>query len=97
MKPGDKMRGHRSRAAIEEGYYELSLIHVEQPKDWSSLEKRSGGEDNHSRHCHRTDQGRRTVDVGMRAFMPASRSGARDAAEMAEAGRPGNRLQSHQG
>ena len=37
-----------------------------------------------------------SVDVGVRAFMPASRSGARDAAEMEKLVGPGNPLPHHQ-
>ena len=37
-----------------------------------------------------------SVDVGVRAFMPASRSGAREAADMRETGRAGDPLPHHQ-
>ena len=40
VKPGDKMPVS-IKGRSEEGYYELSRIKVERPKDWSSLEKAS--------------------------------------------------------
>jgi small subunit ribosomal protein S1 len=65
-----------------EGYYELSRIHVAQPKDWSSLEEAFAQKAAVSGVVTAVVKGGLTVDVGMRAFMPASRSGVRDAAEM---------------
>jgi small subunit ribosomal protein S1 len=65
-----------------EGYYELSRIHVAQPKDWSSLEEAFAQKAAVSGVVTAVVKGGLTVDIGMRAFMPASRSGVRDAAEM---------------
>ncbi|MBB5066044.1 30S ribosomal protein S1 [Granulicella mallensis] len=65
-----------------EGYYELSRIHVAQPKDWTSLEEAFAQKAAVSGVVTAVVKGGLTVDVGMRAFMPASRSGVRDAAEM---------------
>lgn len=65
-----------------EGYYALSRIHVAQPKDWSSLEEAFEQKAAVSGVVTGVVKGGLTVDVGMRAFMPASRSGVRDAAEM---------------
>ncbi len=68
----------------EEGYYTLSRFKVAQPTDWASLE---------AAYTQRTAivgtvtavvKGGLSVDVGVRAFMPASRSGTREAKEMEE-------------
>jgi small subunit ribosomal protein S1 len=66
----------------EEGYYELSRLRVEQPKDWSALEKAFEDKAVIVGTVTGVVKGGLTVDVGVRAFMPGSRSGARDAAEM---------------
>jgi small subunit ribosomal protein S1 len=65
-----------------EGYYELSRQRVERPKDWSSLEKAFADKAIIIGTVTGVVKGGLTVDVGMRAFMPGSRSGARDAAEL---------------
>ena len=65
-----------------EGYYRLSKIRVEQPRDWSGLERAFQEKRNIAGTVTGVVKGGVTVDVGARAFMPASRSGARDAAEM---------------
>jgi small subunit ribosomal protein S1 len=83
IKAGDKLRV-TVNGRDEEGYYRLSLIHVEQPKDWSGLEAAMAEKKTISGTVTGLIKGGLTVDVGMRAFMPASRSGARDAAEMAK-------------
>src|SRR5215831_5914298 len=66
----------------EDGYYELSRIKVERPKDWSALEKAFAEKTAILGTVTGAVKGGLTVDVGVRSFMPASRSGARDAAEM---------------
>jgi small subunit ribosomal protein S1 len=66
----------------EEGYYELSRLRVEQPKDWSALEQAFAEKTVIAGTVTGVVKGGLTVDVGVRAFMPGSRSGARDAAEM---------------
>ncbi len=65
-----------------EGYYELSRIRVEQPKDWEAMEKAFAEKAAIVGTVTAVVKGGLTVDIGMRAFMPASRSGVRDAAEM---------------
>ncbi|HEX3745528.1 MAG TPA: 30S ribosomal protein S1 [Bryobacteraceae bacterium] len=81
VKPGDKMpvsiKGRDS-----EGYYQLSRIKVDRPKDWSSLEKAFADKVSIAGVVSAIVKGGVSVDVGVRAFMPASRSGAKDAAEM---------------
>ncbi len=83
VKTGDKLRVIVN-GRDEEGYYRLSLIRVEQPKDWSSLESALAEKRTIRGTVTGLIKGGLTVDVGMRAFMPASRSGARDAAELAK-------------
>jgi len=81
VKPGDVIHvGVKGRN--EEGYYELSLIKVDRPKDWSSLQKAFDEKLTISGLVTAVIKGGLSVDVGMRAFMPASRSGARDVPEM---------------
>jgi small subunit ribosomal protein S1 len=83
VKVGDKCQvSIKSRDA--EGYYELSLLKVTQPKDWSVLEQAFAEKEAVLGTVTSVVKGGLTVDVGVRAFMPASRSGARDAAEMAK-------------
>ncbi len=65
-----------------EGYYELSRFRVMQPTDWSSLEEAFAQKSAVVGIVTGVVKGGLTVDVGVRAFMPASRSGVRDAAEM---------------
>src|ERR1017187_4003011 len=55
---------------------------VERPKDWSSLEKAFADKTAIAGVVSAVVKGGVSVDVGVRAFMPASRSGAKDAAEM---------------
>jgi small subunit ribosomal protein S1 len=80
-KVGDKMQvaitGHDPQ-----GYYNLSLIKFERPKDWSALEKAFADKATISGRVTGTIKGGVTVDVGARAFMPASRSGAKDIADL---------------
>jgi small subunit ribosomal protein S1 len=65
-----------------EGYYELSRLKVERPKDWSALEKAFAEKSPIAGVISAVIKGGVSVDVGVRAFMPASRSGAKDAAEL---------------
>src|SRR6185312_7800531 len=52
------------------------------PKDWSALEKVFADKSPIAGTVTAVVKGGLSVDVGVRAFMPASRSGAKDAAEM---------------
>ena len=81
VKPGDKMPVS-IKGRSEEGYYELSRIKVERPKDWSALERAFADKSAIAGVVTALVKGGVNVDVGVRAFMPASRSGARDAADM---------------
>jgi small subunit ribosomal protein S1 len=66
----------------EEGYYQLSLFKVAQPRDWSALEAAFADKTAIVGTVTEMVKGGLRVDVGVRAFMPASRSGTRDAAEL---------------
>src|SRR5262249_37993115 len=71
-----------SRGRDDEGNYLLSTIKVEIPKDWTALEAAFGQKRTIGGTVLEVVKGGLRVDVGIRAFMPASRSGARDQAEM---------------
>ena len=60
----------------------LSTIKVETPRDWSALEAAFAGKRTIGGTVLEVVKGGLRVDVGVRAFMPASRSGAREQAEM---------------
>ncbi|HWC95911.1 MAG TPA: 30S ribosomal protein S1 [Candidatus Sulfopaludibacter sp.] len=81
IKAGDKV-AVSIKGRGEDGYYELSKIKVDRPKDWSSLEKAFADKAAIAGTITAVVKGGVSVDVGVRAFMPASRSGAKDAAEM---------------
>jgi small subunit ribosomal protein S1 len=65
-----------------EHYYELSRFKVAQPRDWSALEAAFADKTAVVGTVTELVKGGLRVDVGVRAFMPASRSGTRDAAEL---------------
>ncbi|MDR3750803.1 MAG: 30S ribosomal protein S1 [Terracidiphilus sp.] len=66
----------------EEHYYELSRFKVAQPRDWSALEEAFAEKTAVVGTVTEVIKGGLSVDVGVRAFMPASRSGTHDAAEL---------------
>jgi small subunit ribosomal protein S1 len=80
-KPGDKFRV-TVKGRDPEGYYELTRGKVSRPTDWASLEKAFAEKATIMGTVTGVVKGGLSVDIGVRAFMPASRSGARDAAEM---------------
>ncbi len=65
-----------------EGMVTLSRIVGARPKDWDGLKAAFDAKDVIAGRVTGAVKGGFTVDVGARAFMPASRSGTRDAAEM---------------
>ena len=81
VKPGDRIPVS-IKGRDPEGYYELSKLKVERPKDWSSLEKAFADKSAIAGVVTGVIKGGLSVDVGVRAFMPASRSGAKDAADL---------------
>jgi small subunit ribosomal protein S1 len=66
----------------EEHYYVLSRFKVSQPRDWSALETAFADKTAVVGTVTEVRKGGFTVDVGVPAFMPASRSGTHDEAEM---------------
>ena len=81
VKPGDKLVVS-VKGRDTDGYYELSRFKTALPKDWSSLEQAFADKTTIMGMVTGVIKGGLSVDVGVRAFMPGSRSGARDAAEM---------------
>ncbi len=81
VKPGDKLLVS-VKGRDPEGYYQLSRFKVDRPTDWSSLEQAFADKATIVGTVTGVVKGGLSVDVGVRAFLPASRSGARDAAEM---------------
>ncbi|HLY41036.1 MAG TPA: 30S ribosomal protein S1 [Terracidiphilus sp.] len=81
VKPGDTVPVSIT-GRNEEGYYQLSLFRVAQPRDWSALEAAFADKLAVVGTVTAVVKGGLSVDVGVRAFMPASRSGTRDAAEL---------------
>jgi small subunit ribosomal protein S1 len=82
-KPGDKLQV-TVKGRDPEGYYELTRGKVERPTDWASLEKAFAEKATIVGTVTGVVKGGVSVDIGVRAFMPASRSGTHDAAELAK-------------
>lgn len=70
------------RGRNAEGYYELSTLHVKRPTDWTGFEKAFAEKSVIAGTVTEAVKGGLRVDVGVIAFLPASRSGARDPIEM---------------
>src|SRR5712691_800266 len=83
VRPGDKLLVS-IKGRDPEGYYELTRGKVERPTDWASLEKAFVEKSTIVGTVTGVVKGGLSVDVGVRAFMPASRSGTKDASEMAK-------------
>ena len=66
----------------QEGSYTLSTLKVERPKDWSALERAFAEKRAIAGTVTEAVKGGLRVDVGMPAFLPASRSGTRDQADL---------------
>ncbi len=81
VKPGDAFPVSIT-GRNEEGYYQLSRARVAQPRDWTALEAAFAQKLAVAGTVTAQVKGGFSVDIGVRAFMPASRSGAREAAEM---------------
>ncbi|HET9408881.1 MAG TPA: 30S ribosomal protein S1 [Candidatus Sulfotelmatobacter sp.] len=79
-------RGDKLQVSIKgrdpEGYYLLTRSKVARPTDWAALERAFAEKTPIIGTVTAVVKGGLSVDVGVRAFMPASRSGARDASEM---------------
>jgi small subunit ribosomal protein S1 len=81
LKAGDKVLV-TVKGRDPDGFYELSRFKVERPTDWTAFEKAFAEKSSILGTVTAVVKGGFSVDVGIRAFMPASRSGVRDAAEM---------------
>lgn len=81
VKPGDRFPVSIT-GRNEEGYYDLSRFRISQPRDWSALERAFAEKTAVAGTVTEVVKGGLRVDIGVRAFMPASRSGTRDAAEL---------------
>ncbi|HEY9126149.1 MAG TPA: hypothetical protein VIM62_03440, partial [Acidobacteriaceae bacterium] len=71
-----------TKGRTEDGYYALSLFRTAVPKDWTGLQRAFDEKLTVPGTVTAVVKGGLRVDVGVQAFLPASRSGARDAAEM---------------
>jgi small subunit ribosomal protein S1 len=81
VKPGDKLLVS-VKGRDPEGYYELSRGKIARPTDWASLEKAFQEKSTIVGNVTGAIKGGVTVDIGVRAFMPASRSATKDAGEL---------------
>ncbi len=82
VEPGDKVRV-TVKGRDTDGYYELTRQRgPAAPKDYSSLEEAFEAKGTVLGTVTGVVKGGLTVDIGMRAFLPSSRSGTRDAAEL---------------
>lgn len=83
VKPGDKLKV-TIKGRAPDGYYELTRGKAARATDWGALEKAFAEKTPIIGTVTAVVKGGVSVDVGVRAFMPASRSGTRDAAELAK-------------
>ena len=81
VQPGDRILVS-IKGRNEEGYYALSRQKLAKVTDWASLEQAFADKSPIVGTVTAVVKGGLTVDVGVRAFMPASRTGTRDASEM---------------
>jgi small subunit ribosomal protein S1 len=81
LRPGDKVVVS-IKGRDPEGYYQLSRAKIQRVTDWESLQKAFDEKATIVGTVTGVVKGGLSVDVGIRAFMPASRSGVRDAGEM---------------
>lgn len=81
VKPGDKLQV-TIKSREPGGYYLLTRGKAVRPTDWTALEKAFAEKTTIVGTVMEVVKGGLSVDIGVRAFMPASRSGARDATEM---------------
>ena len=80
-KPGDKFPVS-VKGRNPEGFYDLSRTKVQLPADWPALERAHRERATIMGTVTGAIKGGLSVDVGVRAFMPASRSGVREASEL---------------
>ncbi|MFT4114413.1 30S ribosomal protein S1 [Silvibacterium sp.] len=70
------------KGRTEEGFYDLTRKKVAKVTDWSSLEAAFANKSSIVGVVTASNKGGLTVDIGVRAFLPASRSGARSAEDL---------------
>jgi small subunit ribosomal protein S1 len=70
------------KGMTSDGYYDLSVLRVERPKDWTGIQAAFSEKRAVAGRVVESVKGGLRVDIGVRAFMPASRSGAKDVPEM---------------
>src|ERR1700685_2546073 len=80
-RPGDKIQV-TVKGRDPEGYYELTRGKIERVTDWESLEKAFAEKSTIIGTVTGVVKGGFSVEIGVRAFMPASRSATHDAAEL---------------
>src|SRR5271165_4246950 len=80
-KPGDKLVVS-VKGRDTDGYYLLSRQRIAQPKDWTALQAAFTTKSTIVGTVTGVNKGGLDIDIGVRAFMPASRTGVREAAEM---------------
>ena len=81
VRPGDRILVS-VKGRNEEGYYNLSTQRIAKVTDWASLEEAFTQKAPIVGTVVSAVKGGVTVDIGVRAFMPASRTGTRDAQEI---------------
>jgi len=81
LQPGDKLKVS-IKGRDPEGYYLLTRAKIARPTDWDAFEKAFKEKSTILGTVTGVVKGGVSVDVGVRAFMPASRSGVQDAAEL---------------
>ncbi len=81
FQPGDRVTVAVT-GRTPDGYYALSTVRVKRPTDWIALQRAFADQSVIAGAVREVVKGGLAVDVGVRAFLPASRSGARDAAEL---------------
>jgi small subunit ribosomal protein S1 len=81
LQPGNKLQVS-IKSRDPGGYYQLTRSKAARPADWAALERAFADKTTIVGTVTGVVKGGLRVDVGVRAFMPASRSGVRDAAEM---------------
>src|SRR6266853_3377725 len=81
VKPGDKLQV-TIKGRDPEGYYLLTRSKAARPANWAALERAFADKTTIVGTVTGVVKGGLSVDVGVPAFMPASRSGVREAADM---------------
>src|SRR5678815_2547108 len=81
VQPGDKLKV-AIKGRDPEGYYLLTRAKISRPTDWDAFEKAFKEKSTILGTVTGVVKGGVSVDVGVRAFMPASRSGVQDASEL---------------